>query len=119
MGLFSKLKFWKKDDLDFDALAEKELGGTLSAPSGFDKSLGQEKDLLSPEESPFTGLGSASRHPDLRLRPEAAGNENLQKDLELISSKLDTLKVLLTSLDQRISNLERSAGVEQGRQRLW
>jgi hypothetical protein len=42
------------------------------------------------------------------------------KDIELINSKLDTLKAILTSMDQRLSNLERNSGNEQQqKQRLW
>ena len=42
------------------------------------------------------------------------------RDLELISSKLDTIKAMLASLDQRTANLERAAGVQQQRrERLW
>lgn len=120
MGLFSKLMFWKKDDLDFDTLADKEMGkhdempqddlGLDQHPSGLD-----EKPMF-PEE----------KHDEMPLQPEKpaappyptapATGEN--KDLELISSKLDTLKALLNSLDQRMANLEQSAGVEK-KQRLW
>jgi len=41
------------------------------------------------------------------------------KDIELINSKLDTLKAILTSMDQRLSNVERNTGNEQQKQRLW
>lgn len=35
------------------------------------------------------------------------------RDIELISSKLDTIKAILNSMDQRIASLEKAAGIEQ------
>jgi len=136
MSFLNKLAFWKKDDdFNFDALAEKEIsrghqGGALSeadmnlstgsatefgdTDSGIPSSssglnFGQQKDPLT----------SASIYPSSRA-PVAPGShlETRDRELELISSKLDTVKVLLSSLDQRVANIEKAAGVEQ-KQRLW
>ena len=54
------------------------------------------------------------RTPDSPPQHSLTGN----KDLDLINSKLDTIKALLTSLDQRLSHLERNTSGEQ-KGRLW
>jgi len=127
--MFSKLAFWKKDDdLNFDNLAKEDLalgmgkGGVpvqdnlgLSENSPFgDKPVG----LDAPTTNPFP------THPPPQT-PEpitpAAPSPNMGevRDLELISSKLDTVKAILTSMDQRIANLEVAAGVNKKKDNLW
>ena len=125
MSLFSKLKFWhKEDDLDFDSLADKEMGkmppsdfGTDHASSGTD-----EKSFFPPEpeaeslSSPrFQSSPSPSRTAGSTFTPSSGSN----RDLELINSKLDTLKAILNSMDQRLTHLEQTSGVEKKNQRLW
>jgi len=39
--------------------------------------------------------------------------------MELISSKLDTIKAIMSSLDQRMSNLEQAAGIKKQKDKLW
>ena len=43
------------------------------------------------------------------------------RELELISSKLDTIKAILNSLDRRIANLEKLSlgGTEKKEDKLW
>ena len=131
MGIFDKLAFWKKeDDFDFDKLAKKEMGesplgkndlGLNQQPPG----LGEKSPFDQPapgtqplpphlEEPAFPGTQPVAPAPGVPTAVPAGGRE-----LELINSKLDTIKALLTSMDQRIANLERAAGVEQKQQRLW
>ena len=107
MGIFSKLQFWKKhDDFDFDELANQEIKGT----SHLDQQLGLA------EKSPFEEhAATPSLYPETPIMGNVRSAE--AKDLELISSKLDTLKAMLTSLDQRISNLEHALGT--GPKKLW
>lgn len=132
MGILNKLMFWKRDDdFDFDNLAEKEMKGDLGGPDP----LGIEQKTPGLEEkSPFDEMPTTEAHPELGEQanlsspmdpaaitspqtPQAPGTE--MRDLELISSKLDTIKAILTSMDQRVANLERAAGVEKKEQRLW
>jgi len=129
MGIFNKLKFWKKDDdFDFDDLAQKEIGSDL--PPQDDLGLGAENEqrrLGLDEKSPFpetpteqpsfeTQQPSMERQPRQQQPQLTTGN----RDLELISSKLDTIKALLNSMDQRVANLEKAAGIEKKQQeRLW
>lgn len=127
MGILNKLLFWRRDDeLDFDKLANEQLKtGIKDDPLGLD----HETDFE--ERSPFPDQQEPSR-PVIKGSPYKQTNfqqqspafspatENISKDLELISSKLDTIKAMLASLDQRTANLERAAGVQQQRrERLW
>lgn len=106
MSLFNKLKFWrKKDDLDFDDLAEKEAKGNALDPH-FSSGLGEK--TLFPEE-PSSGLELQQKIPTPQLH---------DKDLELISSKLDTIKAMLASVEQRLTVLEQTNSTEK-KQRLW
>lgn len=43
----------------------------------------------------------------------ASSSLGRKSDLEMIHSKLDMLKSILNSMDQRISNLEQAAGIPQ------
>ena len=134
MGIIDKLLGRNKEsEIDFDALTKHELerdpfrpqtdpltqGGDpfdpaatgFSSPSAFSNptrpSPYQESHFNSPEPPRFT---AASQNP--------APNYGRDKELELINSKLDTIKAMLTSMDQRISNLEQPQSPER-RQRLW
>lgn len=122
MSFLGKVKFWKKEDeFDFDKLAEKELGTMpdetgLGPIPGFDEKAGE----AGREEPPVEGLFPSKPGGPSPYKPGAGvgGPRDRDRDLELINSKLDTIKALLASLDQRLANLEKRAGVEQ-KQRLW
>ncbi len=132
MGLLDKLMFWKKEDeFDFDETAEKELGfpkeeddfNLGQQPSDLDESFPAEEHPSAPSFSEPQAAGRSRGQRDSLSHPSAyaqrepvAGTRD--RDLELIQSKLDTLKAILTSLDQRMANLERAAGVEK-KERLW
>ncbi len=120
MGIFDKLFHRKKDDFGFDDLAQQEI----------DKYKTPVQDNLGLEQKPFD-FGEKSPFPEALPRetgpfspsagfpltpPPGAGDS--KRDLELLNSKLDTIKAMLTSLDQRLANLERAAGVEK-KERLW
>ena len=126
MGILNKILFWRTDDEhDFDKLTANEMGKS---------ELPIQDDLGLEEKSPFAGMPTGTQETQplpshleepgmpaepLPKQPEIPSvGEN--KDFELINSKLDTLKVLLTSLDQRLANLEKSAGGEKKKEeRLW
>jgi len=115
MGLFSKLKFWKKEDeLDFETLAEKEMGKKPSPDFGPEQNTGLEEKSLFPEEPEPAAPPFQSRMSGSAFASPSPAN----RDLELINSKLDTLKAMLGSLDQRIAHLEQNSALEK-KQRLW
>lgn len=135
MGIFNKLAFWKKDDdLDFDKMADHSLGD-LGQPT--DDGLATDGLNTDPfgknptmQSSSFpSSTPSVAPEPEMPAAPEPmtqskVPNQNYplpNRELELISSKLDTIKAILTSLDQRTANLEKVAGVEKQKEehKLW
>lgn len=133
MGILNKLMFWKKEDeFDFDETAEKELDfpkeedefNLDQQPSELDEGFPAEEHPSAPPFSEPQVPGRSRGQRDSLSQPSSAYAHRepvagtRDRDLELIQSKLDTLKAILTSLDQRMANLERAAGVEK-KERLW
>ena len=130
MGLLNKIMFWKKDDdFDFDKVADNQFNQTLD-----NDPLALNRDLAGIEEkSPFEQFDKpASFEPELPNRPAYPSHSTLpatrggdlginsqQRDLELVNSKLDTIKAILSSLDQRLANIERSSKKEERKNNLW
>ncbi len=124
MGILNKILFWRHDDeLDFDKLADEQLKtGIKEDPFGLNQDIEERSPFPEEPTKPVTVRGSPYKQTAFQQQPATLSQpaENIEKDLELISSKLDTIKVILSSLDQRTANLERAAGVQQQqRQRLW
>ena len=125
MGILNKLLFWRHDEeMDFDKLADEQLKTSIKD----DPLLDHDTDF--DEKSPFSQQQQDLRPSSMKGSPYKQSfqqqpafqppQENIEKDLELISSKLDTIKAMLGSLDQRTANLEKAAGVQsQRRERLW
>lgn len=114
MGFLDKVKFWKReDDFDFDKIVEEHSAG---AKPGFEKDelgLGHP-DLGLEEKSPFPDTPISGKTTSAYTPPLGGSRD---RELELINSKLDTLKALLTSIDQRLANVERASG--EKKERLW
>jgi len=54
------------------------------------------------------------------IKPGMTKEQPNSKEHELINSKLDTIKALLNSLDQRIANIENATGAEKQKPKnLW
>ena len=125
MGILNKLMFWKNDEeMDFDKLADSQIKTGIKDDPLFDPETDfEEKSSFSPQHDlkPSPMKGSPYKQTTFQQPPTIPqSSENLEKDLELISSKLDTIKAMLGSLDQRTANLEKAAGVQQQqRGRLW
>ena len=125
MGILNKILFWRHDDeLDFDKLAEQQLAKSPKDDLGLEPMPDFEEKPLFPEQEPAKQTmlrGSPYKQTTFQQQAQfPLPLETVEKDLELISSKLDTIKAMLASLDQRTANLERAAGVEQQkRERLW
>ncbi len=134
MGMFDKLAFWKKDDdVDFDKLADQAAGKTdLPHHDNLDM---EEKNRLGLDEKPMFPEDPAGQTNQLPHHlqesampsdattsptPGSAAQHPMgpNRDLELINSKLDTLKATLTSVEQRIANIEKAMGAEQ-KPKLW
>ena len=130
--MFDKLKFWKNDEKEFD-FGEPELGEQgvpefgKEGESSFGKTpespaFGQEPGLA-PEQL-FTGEPAippaynqpAPGHEAPGAFQQQGGNispDMLSKDLQLISSKLDTIKAQIEHMNQRIINIEKKAYEEE------
>ncbi len=130
MSIFDKLKFWKHDELDFDALANKELHQTLPndpmTQDPLQQDFGKQKSAFPEQDHNFESFSPARnpisdepRSSETRASQSASSQgASSNKDMELINSKLDTIKAVLNSLDQRLAQVEQSMGIEQ-RRKLW
>ena len=120
MGILNKLAFWKKhDDLNFDDLAAKELGTTPQNDLGLQEN---PATLGLNEKSPFQEQAAETQPLPTHLQESPFPQKQPvqgSRDMELISSKLDTIKAILQSMEQRIAKIEQAAGIEQQKQRLW
>ena len=137
MGLLNKIMFWKKDDdFNFDHLANQEMGKSdIGSDLPMQDDLGLDKKPAGlDEKSPFQDAPAttgASAFPESSettamppknpaTAPSPGGLSGGNRDLELISSKLDTIKAMLISMEQRIANIEKTTGVGQKKEpRLW
>ncbi len=125
MGLIDKLMFWKKeDDFGFDKIAAEELqkAGIEDDPfrSGMNEGMSNGLDnpaLGGTATMTRTDFGAPATRPGF-IPQQAGGGMSGNRDIELISSKLDTIKAMLNSVDQRLASVERSLGTEQ-KQKLW
>jgi len=115
MGFFRKIAFWKTDDdLGFEGLADQE---AEKDNLGLDDNLGlNRKPVGLDERSPFEELDEKNPVAPPPPHLDQLNNEK-NKDLEIINSKLDTLKAILLSLDQRVAGLERP--VAEKKEKLW
>ena len=133
MGFLGKLAFWKReDDFNFDDIASKDMGHDMFK----EDNLGLKEQPLVQEKDPFA-MPTETEQPSFSAPAEStSGIQQLQeqnqqmrnqqrattgisaRDVDLLSSKLDTIKALLNSMDQRIANLERASG-NQRKERLW
>lgn len=137
MGLFDKLLFWKKrDEFDFEDMANKQMPtGDLTMPEGLgENDPFKEKSIFPENKSPFEPheddtLGARGQMPSGGM-PQRQSYPNMpqqsvqqgygqNRDLELINSKLDTLKAMLTTIEQRMTEMERAAGEQKKKERLW
>lgn len=83
-------------------------------PPGFEERLAPTKLAVPPPLGP-----APAAPPKLEEIPQAAppkvSEEILAKNIEIISVKLDSIKTTLETINQRLENLERFAGMEKGR----
>ncbi len=87
--VMEKLKFWKKEEPMVPPLEPRPMTGFSEEPSF------QPESFHQPGPSPFS------------MPPQGSSRE-----MDLILSKLDTIRALLTSMEQRLTNLEKIAGQE-------
>lgn len=131
--MFDKLKFWKNEEKEFD-FGESGLGEQggpefgKEAESSFGKApetpaFGHEPDFASEQqfsEGPAIPPAYNQPAPPSNETPAAFQQQGdnispdmLSKDLQLISSKLDTIKAQIEQMNQRIINIEKKAYEEE------
>lgn len=129
MGMLDKLKFWKKDEFSSLGLGDDDFG---MKDTGEDNMFGEEPrpsmqgDLnrmnerpaqmppMEPEEPKFEmPKYEEVQRPVRQEMPMYAQN----KDMEIISAKLDYIRASLESINTRLANLERIARGEY--ERRW
>ncbi len=145
--MFDKLKFWKKEDeFDLDSVANKDFSkefgptpglpgdtqGTDQKPFGMEEKSPFGEDFTKPSQTSFTtpdvGFPGAARSgggANINQQPQPNSWQNSQplslqnREVELLNSKLDTLKAMLQSIDQRLNEMERTNMSDKQKQRLW
>lgn len=129
MGVLGKLMFWKKKD-DFEDLGLGDKPGQgmdlgLGPDLGSEPSMGQDLGMPSPSMNPSQPMNTQqqpfqqspsfgppqSPQPNFNPPAQNTGDYTTNKNLEVISSKLDALKAAMESINQRLSNLE---GIARG-----
>ncbi len=124
MGFLDKLMFWKKDDdfgSDLDQKVDQHMEKSDDMFKGDDLGLDQKLPGLD-EKSPFDQPATETppEQPaafQAQQQMQTPGTE--KRDLELLGSKLDTIKAILNSMDQRLSNIEKSSGTAKKEEKLW
>ncbi|MBW2988659.1 hypothetical protein DRJ48_05060 [Candidatus Woesearchaeota archaeon] len=100
MGFFDKFKFWHKEET---GLGDLDLGlGTETTPA----TPTPTKGIPTFEQSMAMQSPTQLQSP---LSVDQHRSYNLEQELKLISSKLDTLIAKMDNMNQRIANLERIA----------
>ena len=107
-----KWKFWKKDTAE---ALETETGVESARNLGVETAKPiQESYNKLPEEEPSGAIGQPTYEPPKPSLPQFSQNT----DLQLISSKLDTIKAMLDILNQRLTAIEKHVE-EKTKQKLW
>lgn len=148
MPLLDKLKFWKKDQDDFGQDPFADLQSPLQAGeagtsggTGFDHTGLPINDRAGLQPAmDFTMSPTEQEMPSFGMSPPSSGQERssfttkklgneesftgspqattLDKDIALLSSKLDTIKIMLEHLNHRMENIERVAHATEQEQPL-
>ena len=116
MGILSKLKFWKRHEEEFEMPKPEPLpeekAGDLGIPG-----LGERPKA---PEMPKFEEPEVAPPPHMREYPAAQPPGAVPSpQLQIIDSKLDAIKAILSALEQRMASLERAAGHEKSIGKLY
>jgi len=131
MGIFDMFKFWKKtdefdlgSDLSFDTGAKPDFGPTPNfskaseaVPHSFGNSETKEPSFsASPFGTPSFPSQSSQTNSFGQSSPFASSPQSTASsaDLQLISAKLDTIRVMLENLSARLQHLEQRQDSDSG-----
>ncbi|MFH1181425.1 MAG: hypothetical protein V1702_00540 [Candidatus Woesearchaeota archaeon] len=125
MGIFDKLTFWKKKD----DLALSNMGGLPGGMADISQMPGDDSFGADIGGMPGQPMGqyppqqySRQTYPQQQFQqPSFSGYPSQQqygnRELEVVSAKLDALKAYMDSINQRLANLERLAEQQQSGRR--
>ena len=139
MGILGKLAFWKHEkapgpEPSMDLGADLNLGSTTGMPSDIGQQpnlgleMGPQTGLESgftapPQPEPFTDAPASQPNAMSQMRGQQKNEEveNLAKNVELITAKVDTIRVILDQLSHKINNIEKIAMAEEedSHKRKW
>lgn len=117
MGIFGRLFKRGNDDLGLDKPSYRPMTDTeLGLPELGRDSFAEPPAPVEDEEPGLSPLRSHQQfaRPMPHLQPPQPGPNS--RDIDLIISKLDSIRSILTTLDMRISNLERIARIDEKQQ---
>jgi hypothetical protein len=110
MGVFDKLTFWKKKEDDFGL---SELDKSLKIPTGLpaspDANLGFGQQPFSQQQTGLPPSQYDYNQPQQMQSFQQDQSYALQKEIEVISIKLDAIKAAIETISQRLASLERFA----------
>ncbi len=120
MGFVDKLKFWRHEPK-----LDQDLGIDFSNPVP-EQNAGQTQEPGEPQAQPNIFQSPYPQEPqrpeygtprfaEMRQEPASIQRDSYDKNLEIVSMKLDNIKVVLENMNQRLVNIERIA-VESQRQ---
>lgn len=129
MGLFDGLKFWKKKDKDLGLNQNLGMKEETALPTDWGTSP-QQPAQPGFQQSPGFQPSQPGFQPAFQPQMESFQERrayNESKDVELILAKLDSIKVMIDNINQRLANLERAAfgtqqyghNFEEQRKRIW
>ena len=107
MGIFGKIKFWKKE------MPEEDETPSYLKPIGAEhepRPIGGFPYFEQQSPAAFQPSPPAMFNPS--IQPAMPAASNLDKELQIISAKLDTLKATLDDINHRLARLEKLAGQE-------
>lgn len=122
MSFLERLAFWKKEEENFDDIANRsatDLNNPMKTDLGVSDPFNNSPTTLQPSHDPFNQLDeNPNQMKD--TQPPQYKSQNIngtnvaqdimdKKEIELINSKLDTIKVLLESLNQKVSKIDQKS----------
>ena len=131
MSIFGKLAFWKKeDDFNFDQAANQDMNQPNPFPQDFehqesafppDADFNPSTPQSSPQASPqqYSQASRASLYPGSSVPSSAQSFPSGNREMDLINSKLDTIRAILASIEQRLDRMERTGPEQKPPGRLW
>ena len=118
MGILDKMMFWKRKD-EFESIGLGEKGPMPSMDLGLSPEFGSADFGQAPYPSTPSAQPPFQQQPPFRAQFQPPFAQQMPQDyttnknLEVISSKLDALRASLDSINQRLANIEAIARGEE------